>query len=57
MRSADVILLGDDFKPSVFGALIGSSEGLLGAATGATLLSKRRRELMCRDCGARWMLK
>lgn len=39
MRSADVILLGDDFKPSVFGALIGSSEGLLGAATGATLLS------------------
>lgn len=23
----------------------------------SALLSKRRRELMCRDCGARWMLK
>lgn len=55
--SADIVVLGENVKPSLVGAAIGSSYGVFGAAAGATLLGKRRRELMCRKCGTRWLLK
>lgn len=55
--SADVVVINSGFKPSLIGAAIGSSEGFLGAVTGAALLGRHRSELMCRRCGARWKLR
>lgn len=53
---ANVVVLGTDVKPSLMGAAIGSAGGFKGAIAGSLLLSKKRRELMCRDCGTRWFI-
>lgn len=55
--SGNVMVLGDKVRPSVVGAIAGSSLGFIGSVAGAALLGKRRRELMCRDCGTRWVLR